>query len=317
MAYCVTGAAGFIGYNTIKALLSRGDVVVGVDNLNDYYPPSLKRDRLKQLNTFTNFKFYRGDITDYRFLEKLFKNYKFKKICHLAAQAGVRYSLENPFTYQKSNIEGFLNILELCRHFHIQNLVYASSSSVYGNNRRLPFNIDAETDRPVSFYAASKKANELMAYTYHHLYGLNCSGLRLFTVYGPWGRPDMAYYKFTKAIAEGKPIELYNNGKMKRDFTFIDDITAGILAALDRNYNFEIFNLGSSNPIDLEYLIQCIERGLGAKAKISYLPAQPGEAEITYADINYSKLKLGFIPVTSIETGIGKFIEWYTDYHQL
>jgi len=317
MDYLVTGAAGFIGYNVARALLSRGDVVVGLDNINDYYAPSLKMDRLEQLKSFINFKFFRGDIADYGFLEKLFKNHNFNKICHLAAQAGVRYSLKNPFTYQKSNIEGFLNILELCRHFDIQNLVYASSSSVYGNNCRLPFNIDDRTDQPLSFYAASKKANELMAYTYHHLYGLKCSGLRFFTVYGPWGRPDMAYYQFTKAIVEGKTVELYNNGKMKRDFTFIDDIVAGILSALDRNYDFEIFNLGCSSPVDLKYLIQCLESGLGVTAKITYLPAQPGEVEITYADIDYSTLKLDFIPATSIETGITKFIEWFTNYYHL
>ncbi len=315
MTYLVTGSAGFIGYSVAKALLSRGDVVVGLDNINDYYAPSLKMDRLEQLKSFVNFTFYRGDITDYGFLEKLFKNHNFNKICHLAAQAGVGYSLKNPFTYQKSNIEGFLNILDLCRHFDIKNLVYASSSSVYGNNSRLPFNINDRTDHPVSFYAASKKANELMAYTYHHLYGLKCSGLRFFTVYGPWGRPDMAYYKFTKAIIEGRTIELYNNGKMKRDFTFIDDIVTGILTTLDRNYDFEIFNLGCSSPVDLKYLIQCLENSLGETAKIRYLPAQPGEMEITYADINYSKLKLDFIPATSIETGITKFIEWYINYH--
>ncbi|MDD3269860.1 MAG: NAD-dependent epimerase/dehydratase family protein, partial [Syntrophomonadaceae bacterium] len=302
MTYLVTGTAGFIGYNTARALLSRGDAVVGLDNLNDYYAPSLKMDRLQQLKPFSNFHFFQGDITEYGLLEKLFKNYRFKKICHLAAQAGVRYSLENPYSYQKSNIEGFLNILELCRHFDIKNLVYASSSSVYGKNSKPPFNIDDRTDHPVSFYAASKKANELMAYTYHHLYGLKCSGLRFFTVYGPWGRPDMAYYKFTKAIIEGKTIDLYNNGNMKRDFTFIDDIVAGILAALDKNYDFEIFNLGCSSPVDLKYLVECLEKGLGVKAKIEYLPLQPGELETTYADIDYSTAKLGFIPYTSIET---------------
>lgn len=315
MTYLVTGTAGFIAYNTARALLSRGDAVVGLDNLNDYYAPSLKMDRLAQLKAFNNFQFYRGDITDYGFLKKLFKNYRFKKICHLAAQAGVRYSLENPFTYQKSNIEGFLNILELCRHFDIKNLVYASSSSVYGKNSRLPFNIDDRTDHPVSFYAASKKANELMAYTYHYLYGLKCSGLRFFTVYGPWGRPDMAYYKFTKAIREGKTIKLYNNGNMKRDFTFIDDIVAGILAALDRDYDFEIFNLGCSSPVDLIYLVECLENSLGIKAKIKYLPSQPGELVTTYADIEYSTLKLDFMPSTSIETGITKFVQWYKNYY--
>jgi len=317
MTYLVTGAAGFIGYNVSRALLSRGDVVIGLDNINDYYAPSLKMDRLEQLKSLINFKFYRGDITDYGFLEYLFTNHSVKKICHLAAQAGVGYSLKNPFAYQKSNIEGFLNILELCRHFGIHNLVYASSSSVYGSNCRLPFNIDDRTDHPVSFYAASKKANELMAYTYHHLYGLKCSGLRFFTVYGPWGRPDMAYYKFTKAMVGGEPIELYNNGKMKRDFTFIDDIVTGVLAALDRNYDFEIFNLGCSSPVDLKYLVECLEKSLGVTAKISYLPAQPGELEITYADIDYSISKLNFIPATSIETGISQFIEWYIDYYHL
>jgi len=235
-------------------------------------------------------------------------------VCHLAAQAGVRYSLIDPDAYLKSNLEGFLSILELCRSCHIKNLVYASSSSVYGSNKNAPFRVQDRTDNPLSLYAATKKANELMAYAYHHLYGLKCTGLRFFTVYGPWGRPDMAYFKFTKAILAGDEIEVYNYGRMKRDYTYIDDVIAGVLAALDRDYEWELFNLGSTRPVELTLFIECLERQLGRTARKRLLPLQAGDMETTCADIAYSIEKLGFAPATPIEVGIGKFTNWYQDY---
>jgi len=317
MRYFITGVAGFIGFHVARALLARSDVVVGLDNINDYYDPALKKDRLEQLEAFNNFTFIRGDLIDYSLLEYLFRKNYFDKVCHLAAQAGVRYSLKNPFVYQKSNLEGFLNILELCRNFNIKNLVYASSSSVYGTNKKIPFSEKDMTESPISIYAATKKANELMVYTYHHLYGLKCTGLRFFTVYGPWGRPDMAYFKFTRAIVEEKEIEVYNYGKMKRDFTYIDDILSGVIAALDKDYDFEIFNLGNSSPVELNYFIECIEKELGKKSRKIFLPMQVGDVEVTYADINHSRKKLGFAPRTSIEEGIEKFIKWYREYYKL
>jgi len=317
MRYFITGVAGFIGFHVARALLARSDVVVGLDNINDYYDPALKKDRLEQLEAFNNFTFIRGDLIDYSLLEYLFRKNYFDKVCHLAAQAGVRYSLKNPFVYQKSNLEGFLNILELCRNFNIKNLVYASSSSVYGTNKKIPFSEKDMTESPISIYAATKKANELMVYTYHHLYGLKCTGLRFFTVYGPWGRPDMAYFKFTRAIVEEKEIEVYNYGKMKRDFTYIDDILSGVIAALDKDYDFEIFNLGNSSPVELNYFIECIEKELGKKSRKIFLPMQVGNVEVTYADINHSRKKLGFAPRTSIEEGIEKFIKWYREYYKL
>lgn len=315
MKYLVTGAAGFIGFHVSRALLTRGDTVIGLDNLNDYYDPRLKEDRVKQLTVFSEFTFVRGDIADYSLLCELNEMHKFDKVCHLAAQAGVRYSLVNPFVYERANLLGFLNILEMCRNSGIENLVYASSSSVYGGNEKIPFSIEDRTDKPISLYAATKKANELMAYTYHHLYAMRCTGLRFFTVYGPWGRPDMALFKFTRAILNGGEIEVYNYGRMKRDFTYIDDIVRGVLAALDRDYDFEIFNLGNSQPVELGYFIECIERTLGKTARKKLLPLQPGDVEATYADIDYSTEKLGFVPKTTIEEGIRKFIEWYREYY--
>lgn len=317
MKYLVTGAAGFIGFHVAQALLARGDIVVGFDNLNVYYSLALKEDRLHRLDRQERFSFVRGDLVDYGLLKDLFAGNGFEKVCHLAAQAGVRYSLINPFAYQKSNLEGFLNILELCRSFQIKNLVYASSSSVYGGNKKIPFSVQDRTDNPVSLYAATKKANELMANAYHHLYGFKCTGLRFFTVYGPWGRPDMAYFKFTKAIAEGNEIEVYNYGRMKRDFTYIDDIVAGVIAALDRNYDCELFNLGNSHPVELSLFIECIEKALGLAARKKYLPMQPGDIEETYADIAYSTEKLGYVPSIPIETGISNFVDWYKAYYGL
>ncbi|NLU49558.1 MAG: NAD-dependent epimerase [Syntrophomonadaceae bacterium] len=315
MKYLVTGAAGFIGFHVSRALLTRGDTVIGLDNLNDYYDPRLKEDRVKQLTVFSEFTFVRGDIADYSLLCELNEMHKFDKVCHLAAQAGVRYSLVNPFVYERANLLGFLNILEMCRNSGVENLVYASSSSVYGGNEKIPFSIEDRTDKPISLYAATKKANELMAYTYHHLYAMRCTGLRFFTVYGPWGRPDMALFKFTRAILNGGEIEVYNYGRMKRDFTYIDDIVRGVLAALDKDYDFEIFNLGNSQPVELGYFIECIERTLGRTARKKLLPLQPGDVEATYADIDYSTEKLGFVPKTTIEEGIRKFIEWYREYY--
>ncbi len=315
MKYLVTGAAGFIGFHVAQALLARGDIVVGLDNLNSYYSTALKEDRLRRLDRQERFSFVRGDLIDYRLLKDLFAGKGFDKVCHLAAQAGVRYSLIDPFAYQKSNLEGFLNILELCRSFQIKNLVYASSSSVYGGNKKIPFSVQDRTDNPVSLYAATKKANELMANTYHHLYGLKCTGLRFFTVYGPWGRPDMAYFKFTKAITEGNEIEVYNYGRMKRDFTYIDDIVAGVIAALDKDYDCKLFNLGNSHPVELSLFIECIEKVLGLATRKKYLPMQPGDVEETYADIAYSTEKLGYMPSIPIEVGISKFVDWYKAYY--
>lgn len=316
MKYLVTGTAGFIGFHVSRALLTRGDTVIGLDNLNDYYDPKLKEDRVKQLTAFSKFTFIRGDITDYSLLCELNEMHKFDKVCHLAAQAGVRYSLVNPFVYERANLLGFLNILEMCRNSGVENLVYASSSSVYGGNEKIPFSVEDRTDKPISLYAATKKANELMAYTYHHLYAMRCTGLRFFTVYGPWGRPDMALLKFTRAILNGEEIEVYNYGRMKRDFTYIDDIVRGVLAALDRDYDFEIFNLGNSQPVELGYFIECIERTLGRTARKKLLPLQPGDVEATYADIDYSTEKLGFVPKTPVEVGIREFIKWYRDYYR-
>lgn len=314
MQYLVTGAAGFIGFHVSQALLKRGDAVIGLDNLNDYYDPRLKLDRLSQLEAFPGFVFIKGDLVDYNLLTQLFRDAAINKICHLAAQAGVRYSLSNPFVYEQSNVLGFLNILEVCRHFKVD-LVYASSSSIYGGNTKTPFSIQDRTDHPISLYAATKKANELMAYTYHHLFGINCVGLRFFTVYGPWGRPDMALFKFTQAILAGNPIEVYNYGKMKRDFTYIDDIVDGVVAALDDKFGYEIFNLGNSQPVELTYFIECIEKKLGRTAIKRHLPLQPGDVESTFADIEYSTEKLRFAPTTSIEEGISRFIDWYRAYY--
>lgn len=314
-ATLVTGAAGFIGFHLCQALLDMGTPVVGVDNLNDYYDVALKKARLDQLESRSGFTFYRDDIENLPGLKKIFLNHPIRKICHLAAQAGVRYSLENPFSYQKSNLEGFLNLLEMARHGGVDNFVFASSSSVYGANTKIPFSVEDRVDTPVSLYGATKRANELMAYSYSHLFQIPCTGLRFFTVYGPWGRPDMALFLFTDAILHDRPIDIYNHGRMKRDFTYIDDIIEGTMAALKRPSAFELFNLGNSDPVELLDFIAVIEKGLGKKAKRNMMPIQPGDVPATAADIEKSKELLGFNPKTPIKEGIKNFLSWYRDYY--
>ena len=317
MKVLVTGGAGFIGFHVTKALLDRGESVIIVDNFNDYYDPKIKYNRIKQIKRHKDLVVYKKDISNYREMEKIFRKHKFDKICHLAAQAGVRYSLKDPFRYEIWNNLGTLNLLELCRKFKIKDFVYASSSSVYGGNKKIHFSEKDNVDSPISFYAATKKANELYAHVYHHLYGLNCTGLRFFTVYGPWGRPDMAAYKFVRAIEEGKPIEVYNYGNMKRDFTYVSDIVKGILAAIDKPFGYEIFNLGNNRPVELNKFIAVIEKNLGRKAEKKMMPMQQGDVPATYADIRKAKKMLGFEPKTNIEQGVKKFVEWYKDYSKI
>jgi len=317
MAILVTGAAGFIGFHLCKELLKNGVSVVGYDSVNDYYDPSLKEARLKILAKSENFTFYRSDLCDFDALEKVFEKHAVKKVCNLAAQAGVRYSLINPFAYQKSNLEGFLNIIELSKRAEVKNFVYASSSSVYGNNKKLPFSVEDNVDHPISLYAASKKANELIAHTYSHLFQLPTTGLRFFTVYGPYGRPDMALFIFTRKILAGEPIDVYNNGNMRRDFTYIDDIINGIIAALDTPSDYEIFNLGNHRSENLMDFIRLIEKNLDRQAKINFAPIQPGDVPETFADIDHARKKLGFNPSTGIEQGIKRFIDWYKDYYNI
>lgn len=312
----VTGAAGFIGFHTALALLKGGSSVVGLDNFNDYYDPCLKEARTTILDQFPQYKLYRGDLTDLVLLEQIFSENKIDKVCHLGAQAGVRYSLTNPHAYIQSNIVGFTNIIETAKNTGVKDFIYASSSSVYGDNEKTPFSITDSVDHPVSLYAATKKSNELIAYTYHHLYNMNCTGLRFFTVYGPYGRPDMAYFGFTKDTLENKTIRVYNHGKMQRDFTYIDDIVDGIIKALDKSYPYEIFNLGNNKPVELGYFIEVIEKSLGKIAKKEYLPMQPGDVLTTFADIDHSRKMLGYEPKTSIEEGIAKFTNWYKEYYK-
>lgn len=313
----VTGTAGFIGMHLAHSLLEEGHTVVGLDNFNDYYPVQLKRDRQALLTKHNNFTGIEGDLCNGSLLTRLFTEHRFEVVCNLAAQAGVRYSLLNPGAYQKSNLEGFLNILEACRHAKTPRLVYASSSSVYGGNTKLPFSESDPVDAPVSLYAATKKANELMAHTYTHLYGLQTVGLRFFTVYGPWGRPDMAYWSFTQAMLAGKSIPVFNHGKMRRDFTYIDDIVSGIKAAMFRNglLPYEVLNLGNHNAENLMDMIQTLADTLGVKPRMELLPMQPGDVPATYADITRAEAKLGFRPTTSIAQGLPKFVEWYRTYH--
>jgi UDP-glucuronate 4-epimerase len=313
--YLVTGAAGFIGFHVSRALLERGDRVLGLDNLNDYYDVSLKEARLRLLQDNEHFTFYKEDLANREALTQIFGKNRIQVVCNMAAQAGVRYSLVNPFAYQSSNLEGFLNIIHLSQEHQVENFVYASSSSVYGNNKKVPFSVQDRVDNPISLYAATKKANELVAHTYSHLYSLPCSGLRFFTVYGPWGRPDMALFIFTKAITENQPIEVYNFGKMRRDFTYIDDIVQGVLASMDRPVSYAIYNLGNSRAVDLLYFIECIEKELGKKAEKKMLPMQPGDVVETYADISESERDLGFQPTTRIEEGIASFISWYRSFY--
>lgn len=312
----ITGSAGFIGFNLSRKLLTEGKEIIGVDNINQYYDPVLKEARLSILQKFPNFHFHKLDICDFYGLKEIFSRYKPDLICHLAAQAGVRYSLTHPFAYQKSNNEGFLNILELSRHFTVKNFVYASSSSVYGKNTKLPFSETDPVDQPISLYAATKRSNELTAYCYSHLYGIPCSGLRFFTVYGPWGRPDMALFLFTKAILEEKPIQIFNNGKMMRNFTYIDDIVNGVIRVLDNPRPNEIYNIGNSRAENLLDFIEQIELHLGKKAIREYLPMQPGDVPATKADIQKIR-SLGYEPKTNIDKGIAEFIRWYREYYRV
>jgi UDP-glucuronate 4-epimerase len=329
----VTGAAGFIGYHTSERLLARGDEVVGLDNLNDYYDPTLKEARLARLQGAPGFKFVRMDLGDRAGIEQLFATERFDKVINLAAQAGVRYSLTNPHTYIDSNLVGFLHILEGCRHHGVQHLTYASSSSVYGANTAMPFSVHQNVDHPLSLYAATKKANELMAHTYSHLYGLPTTGLRFFTVYGPWGRPDMALFLFTKAILEGRPIDVFNHGRMRRDFTFIDDIVEGVIRTSDHTAPvnadwdsnrpdpatskapYRLYNIGNNNPVELMHLIGTLEQTLGRTAAKNMLPMQMGDVPATYADVQALERDVGFAPKTSIETGVARFVEWYRSYY--
>ncbi len=332
MKILVTGAAGFIGFHVAKYLLERGDEVVGLDNLNDYYDVNLKLSRLEQLEGRKNFRFVKIDLADREALSTLFAAEKFAKVVNLAAQAGVRYSLINPHAYIDSNIQGFINILEGCRHNEIEHLVYASSSSVYGANTSMPFSVHDNVDHPLSLYAASKKANELMAHTYSHLYRLPTTGLRFFTVYGPWGRPDMAMFLFAKAILADEPIQVFNHGKMLRDFTYIDDIVEGVVRTLDHTAPenpawsgadpdpgtsaapYRLYNIGNNNPVELMYLIETIEKALGKTAQKEMLPIQPGDVPATYADVEALVDDVGFKPETSIEDGVARFITWYREY---
>jgi UDP-glucuronate 4-epimerase len=333
MKVLVTGCAGFIGMHTCLRLLARGDEVIGVDDLNDYYDVCLKEDRLKQLYTYTNFSFHKLDVIDLAGLESLFSSAKIQSVIHLAAQAGVRYSLKNPHAYIQSNVVGFTNILECCRNYKIEHLVYASSSSVYGANTSIPFSEKHNVDHPVSLYAATKKAGELLAHSYSHLYGLPCTGLRFFTVYGPWGRPDMSPFLFTNAILEGRSIDVFNYGKMQRDFTYIDDIVEGVVRVLDApttpNMNFDsanpdpsssyapyrIFNIGNHQPVELLTFIETIENALGKKAIKNLMPMQAGDVVATYAETSLLRDAVGFSPVTPLQIGVAKFVAWYVEYY--
>lgn len=308
----ITGAAGFIGSHLARYLRDRGDEVLGYDNFNDYYDPTLKEERVKRLDDVS---VIRGDLCDSTTLLDTVETFKPTHIVNLAAQAGVRYSLENPGSYIHSNIEGFLNILEICRKSPETRLIYASSSSVYGNNTKIPFSIDDRTDNQASLYGVTKKSNELMAATYHHLYGIPVTGLRFFTVYGEWGRPDMAYFSFTNKILNQEPIKVFNHGKMMRDFTYIGDIVKGTTAAIDLGAPCEMFNLGNHQPVQLNRFIEILEEELGVKAIKEFLPMQPGDVEKTYADIDHSQKLLGFSPETSLEEGLASFISWYKDYY--
>lgn len=335
MKILVTGAAGFIGFHLSIYLLKRGDEVIGIDNLNNYYDVRLKEDRLEILNNHQNFTFVRADLSDRDAINRLFAEHSFSRVVNLAAQAGVRYSIENPHAYIDANIVGFMNILEACRHNRVEHLTYASSSSVYGSNTEMPFSVHHNVDHPVSLYAATKKANELMAHTYSHLYGLPTTGLRFFTVYGPWGRPDMALFLFTRAILEGKPIKVFNNGLMRRDFTYIDDIVEGIVRVSDcvagpnaewsgdkpdpatSRAPYRIYNIGNNKPVELLRFIEIIEKKVGKAAIKEMLPMQPGDVPATYADVDDLMRDTGFAPATPLEVGIGKFVDWYREYYKI
>tara|TARA_Y100001980_G_C14534014_1_gene310336 strand:- start:156 stop:1136 length:981 start_codon:yes stop_codon:yes gene_type:complete len=316
MRIIVSGSAGFIGYHLSKSLLMDEFEVLGIDSVNDYYDMKLKNDRLNILQSYNNFKFEKVNIVDKEKLKKIFNDFNPDRFVNLAAQAGVRYSITHPYHYLDSNLIGFLNVIELCRHNKV-GLIYASSSSVYGKNKKMPFDEMQKTENPIALYGATKKANELIAHAYSHLYDLNTTGLRFFTVYGPWGRPDMAMFIFTNKIISNEPIPVFNNGKMKRDFTYIDDIVLGTKAAIHKNYEYEIFNLGNNKSENLMDMIGLIEDEIGKKAKINYQPMQPGDVKESFANIDHAKHKLGFNPSTSIEEGIPKFISWYKSYYNL
>ncbi len=335
MKVLVTGAAGFIGMHVAQRLLARGDEVIGIDNLNAYYDVALKEARLARLEGHAGFRFIKLDIADAQALGELFEREGFERVVHLAAQAGVRYSLENPQAYVQSNLVGFVNMLEGCRHGRAAHLVYASSSSVYGGNRKMPFSEHDNVDHPISLYAATKKSNELMAHTYSHLFGLPTTGLRFFTVYGPWGRPDMSYFKFTKSILEGRSIEVFNHGKMRRDFTYVDDVAEGVVRVLDRpphaqplfdalnpdpatsSAPYRIYNIGNHQPVDLMSYINVLERALGQEAQKTLLPLQDGDVVATYAQTEALQADVGFAPTTSIADGIGRFVDWYRSYYRV
>jgi len=317
MTIIVTGSAGFIGFHLSRALLEKGEKVIGIDNVNDYYSQKLKKDRNNLLDKYENYRFYHQDLSDFNDLKKIFDKNKIHKICHLAAQAGVRYSIKNPHQYQKSNLEGFTNILEMARNFKVKNFVFASSSSVYGGNKKLPFSVEDDVSKPVSFYGATKVANELMAYSYHYMYDIPTIGLRFFTVYGPWGRPDMAYFKFTDKIIKDESIDVYNQGDMKRDFTYINDIVEGVISSLEKKFDFEIFNLGNNKPVNLLDFIDILEEKIGKKAKKNMLSMQPGDMKETYADISKSTKIIGFKPKTDIKEGLSRFVEWYKHYYKI
>jgi UDP-glucuronate 4-epimerase len=319
MKVLITGTAGFIGMHLAQRLLAESHTVVGIDNFNDYYDVNLKRNRHARLTEHPNYTGIEADLCDMETLEACFKQNNFDVVCNLAAQAGVRYSLEHPHVYQKANLEAFLNILECCRHANVPRLVYASSSSVYGGNTKLPFSESDNVDSPVSLYAATKKANELMAHCYTHLYGLQTVGLRFFTVYGPWGRPDMAMWLFTKAMLAGRPIQVFNHGKMQRDFTFVDDIVTGVVGSLfsDNLDPYEVFNIGNHRSENLMDMIHILADALGVEPKMEMQPMQPGDVPATYADIDRINAKLGYEPTTPISVGIPKFVNWYKNYHSL
>lgn len=314
----LTGGAGFIGMGVAKCLLERGDNVLVLDNFNDYYDPSLKRARVDFLcQEFPHLKVFELDIIDYDKLDELFQSEKIDQVCHLAAQAGVRYSLDNPLAYLESNLRGTLHLLEMCRRHNVRDFIYASSSSVYGANEKTPFSESDRVDHPISLYAATKKSNEEMAYTYHHLFGLHCTGLRFFTVYGPWGRPDMALFKFVKNIFADQEIDVYNEGKMVRDFTYIEDIVSGVIAALDKGYSYEVFNLARGEAIELGDYIAAIEKAVGKSVKKNLMPMQPGDVRVTSGDISKAQKMLNYQPHTSVEEGVGNFVEWYRGYYKV
>lgn len=318
MKYLITGTAGLIGFSLAKVLLEKGEEVVGVDNFNSYYDVKLKEDRNKILEGYGNFKLYRLDISHLEELKKVFEENKFDKVCHLAAQAGVRYSIDNPYVYADANLVGFVNMINLTKDSGIKQFVYASSSSVYGDTSKVPFSEEEDVSKPISLYAATKKANELMAYTYHHLFGMKTIGLRFFTVYGPWGRPDMAIFKFAQSMSKGEEIPVYNYGKdMRRDFTYIDDIVDGIVKALDCDYDYEIFNLGKGSPDELGEMIDLVEKHMGIKAKKNLLPMQPGDVIETYSDTSKAKKMLKYNPAVTLDEGIKKFAEWFKEYYKV